>query len=270
MAYEADGYYSEEASAWSRQNRKQHTLLFDLAARMNRHCHEVACGLQIDNSNGQQVICSALFVRALEFFQGSLILIERGLSNPAKVMLRSFLETTFTIRAVAADVEIMRRYVAADQFERLRALRKVRQNSSAFEAALIDRDREELEQLIDNLEADENVNRSLKIPIHELAEKAELTDTYDTAYGYLSSTVHSAVRDLEQYLELDDEGEIHQMRWGPEGSDTAKLLITAIESMSHSLEAMELLFGIERDAHIELSGEFDRAAREALGDPQSN
>jgi hypothetical protein len=270
MVYEVDGYYSDEAGVWTARNLEQHDVLFDIAARMNRHCHSVASILRIANSNGQHVICSALFVRALEFFQSSLVLIERGLSNPAKVMLRSFLETTFTIRAIAADVEVMRRYVAADEFERLRALRKVRQNPSAFEAALLDRNREELDELIDNLEKDDNVHRGLKIPVHELAQKAELIDTYDTAYGYLSSTVHSAVRDLEQYLELDADGEVHQMRWGPDGSDTAKLLITAIESMSHSLVAIELLFGVDCDAHVELSTEFDRAAREALDDPQSN
>ena len=54
---------------------------------------------------------------------------------------------------------------------------------------------------IDSLDA-----KALKV--RQLAKLADLEDWYLTTYAYLSSSVHSSVRDLEDYFEFDQDGKI--------------------------------------------------------------
>lgn len=261
MPFTQDGYFSAEASAWTQRNCGNHAALFKLAEKFNRHCHEIVAGLIIHQDEGQQILGAALYVRVLGFYQAALLVTERGMSNEAKVLLRSLLEATFTIRAIASSPEVMREYIAADQRQRLSVFRRVQNNPSGFKAVLADGREGEIEALIAEVEADVQTNKPKKLHVSYLAEKAGLKDTYDTAYVLFSGTVHSAVRDLEQYLQLNAEGSISEMKWGPDGSDIDRLLITTIECASHSLRAVEALFNLDPVLHDALLKEFGHLAR---------
>jgi len=56
--------------------------------------------------------------------------------------------------------------------------------------------------------------------------------------------VHSGVRDLEQYLSLDEKGNIKELIWGPSVTGLDSLLLTAFESMLFVVKSAVNLFSL--------------------------
>jgi len=101
MPVDENGFLGAEILHWIKKHRNENQAWFDLCLKLNRLCHTILPTFQIDNNNGQEVICATLFIRALGFYQAAIILAERGLINEAKVILRSLFDVTFAHCAVA-------------------------------------------------------------------------------------------------------------------------------------------------------------------------
>ena len=72
----------------------------------------------------------------------------------------------------------------------------------------------------------------------DLAEAAELSSYYDTIYHLLSGSIHINPRDLEQYLELNTDCEISEIKWGPDVDDIEVVLFSAVETMIFSIQGL--------------------------------
>lgn len=256
MSYELDGFLSPEAGGWIEQHRQQYFAWFNLAEEFNRAGHLLVEGVSIDVNVGRQVIGAALYARTLEFFQSVVLMAERGMPNQAKTVLRSQIEATFSLRAVTMHEDVMQEYVAADALQRLKGLKKIRNNETAFRSVLANGNGDQLDALIREVEEEVRQKKPKKLEAWYLAEKGGMRDFYDTAYVFFSSTVHSAVRDLEYYLEIDDEQNISGMLWGPQPEKTDRLLASAIETLVFAFQAMEETFGLSSDVRKPLLDKF--------------
>jgi len=231
MPVDENGFLGAEILHWIKKHRNENQAWFDLCLKLNRLCHTILPTFQIDNNNGQEVICATLFIRALGFYQAAIILAERGLINEAKVILRSLFDVTFAHCAVAKSEDVMREYVNDDIHRRIHTFKKIKNNPITFKRILTDDVKKEIDSLLAELHEAKAKLKPKEITSRYLADKAGLLDFYDTAYIYFSSTVHSGVRDLEQYLSLDEKGNIKELMWGPSVTGLDSLLLTAFESM---------------------------------------
>lgn len=103
---------------------------------------------------------------------------------------------------------------------------------------------EEINDLLQDINKqikDKNIKKMTK---RDLAKKAGLLTTYDSAYKVLSGTIHVNARDLEQYLDLNDEGEIKSFKWGPDVKEIDTILFTAAESMFFILVGIAHIFSL--------------------------
>jgi len=125
----------------------------------------------------------------------------------------------------------MREYVNDDIHRRIHTFKKIKNNPITFKRILTDDVKKEIDSLLAELHEAKAKLKPKEITSRYLADKAGLLDFYDTAYIYFSSTVHSGVRDLEQYLSLDEKGNIKELMWGPSVTGLDSLLLTAFESM---------------------------------------
>lgn len=161
--------------------------------------------------------------------------------------MRSLFDAAFAISAVAKSEEIMREYVNDDILRRIHILRKIKNNPKTFERILINDVDKQIESLLSELYKTKKKMKPKEIMSRYLAEKAGLLDLYDTAYVYFSSTVHSGVRDLEQYLSLDSEGNIKELIWGPSVTGLDSLFLTAFETMLIVFKTAIVLFSLSVD-----------------------
>ena len=83
------------------------------------------------------------------------------------------------------------------------------------------------------------------------SKEAGMHETYLTAYTILSNTVHSKVRDLQDYFGIDENGEIKTFHWGPSDKGVLRVLATSIEGMLLSLAVTSSFFDKEQNEIIE-------------------
>jgi hypothetical protein len=122
------------------------------------------------------------------------------------------------------------------------------------------RGRDELSAEIARLEAK-------RLSAESLSKEAEMHDWYVTMYTLLSAYVHTTVRDLEVYQEIDQNDRIVSLKYAPRLDDTGELGDTASHAALLGAAAVDSFFrrGFKStiDAYIaEIESHFGRSQAE--------
>jgi uncharacterized protein DUF5677 len=244
MPFEQDGFLAPEMSEWIRQHCTDHRLHFDVAHQFNRRAHEIVKAFRVRENYGQQLVCTALYLRGLDYFQGVVLMAERGMVNDAKVLHRTQLEATFACCAVAKDESVMMQFLAGDVHAKKKALSKLKRNAEGGVAALSEAELAEVEKELAACQQEIKVDRPLETTAEWLAQKAGMHDWYLSAYAYLSGAVHSGPRDVEQYLDIEADGTLRGFLWGPNDALIPKVLVTSCETLSFAMRAAEQVYDL--------------------------
>jgi hypothetical protein len=251
-AFDNNGFLSKTGFELETAIRAQNAKELSLAEQINRDCHTLLFGSVVHREDGQEVLTATLFLRVLEHFQGVLSLLPLGVVAPGRATLRAMLEAVFATRSVAADESFVRRFISTDLLVRRKMMNLARNNSYVALESL----REALTpELISELSAEISRRNAQKISAEELARSAGMHDWYVSLYTHLSAAVHTSVRDLESYLELDGT-EIRALRYAPQLNDIGVLIHTASHAVLMAADAVDNLFqrGLQPtiDAHLAL------------------
>ena len=84
--FELDGFLSERPSAMEADIARAHGGLFSLARQINRDCHELVWGAKIHSQDNQEILVAALFLRALEHYQRTILLLGIGLVSSSEAL----------------------------------------------------------------------------------------------------------------------------------------------------------------------------------------
>jgi hypothetical protein len=223
--------------------------VFDLARQMNRECHSLIFNrVEVPGNDGQAILVVTLFLRALQHFQASILLLRKGLVAAGKVIIRAELEAIFALRAVASDEVNFRAFVSADMRERLNLIKKSRQ----YEYPILKMLREAIsDDEISQLEAEvQQAGVAKKLTVRELSEQAKLHELYVSVYPILSRAAHSGVRELEAYLITDSDGEVSEIEYSPDLDDVVDLLLTACDFILLGADTICRQFEIENLANV--------------------
>src|SRR5262245_66400040 len=82
------------------------------------------------------MLVATLFLRALQHYQATILLLSKGLVASGKVSLRAELESVFAVRAVARTEEGFRDFVSADLVQRRSLIRKAEEHDYPILAKL--------------------------------------------------------------------------------------------------------------------------------------
>lgn len=247
--------------------RDKYPWHFNQAFRLNEIAHQVVRTVNIQSGSAQQMLLAALEHKALTSFQGVLLLIERGLCNEAKCVLRTLLEVTFRAVAIAKDPAHGLAYIQQDELKRKKFIHKYGKISSEA------RDEEHLK----NLEALQpkiagNI-RELgikEIRTQDYAKLADLLDFYNSAYAVLSESVHVNVGELESSFVKSQAGELKALYYGPQTSELPDIVETACEACYLTLCAVHSVIDTPHAKEIESSHQHFRAEAKRLRDRGGN
>lgn len=184
-----------------------------------------------------------LFIRALGAHQTSILLVERGLVAEARIILRTHLEVLFKLRAISNDREIAKAYVYEDEIFRKKFLNKFKLLSDDVKQAQGSPQLDDLLKAIkENIDTKEIVERQTQW----YAQKAGLSDYYNTAYSLFSGSVHANVRELQELIKVDEQGKIQEILYGPDTATALdKLLLTGGETQCLVLEDVSRTFSLK-------------------------
>jgi hypothetical protein len=84
------------------------------------------------------------------------------------------------------------------------------------------------------------------------AQRAGLTDFYNSAYSLFSSTVHANARDLESLVRTDENGKVVEILYGPDVATALDmLLLTGGEAQCLILQDVSRTFSLKIDEQVQ-------------------
>lgn len=238
-----EGFLSDETAAVVDTIRARYRPWFAELRVLNRLLVQVQYGLTIHVQSAREVVCAALYVRALVHSQATVLLLERGMAASARAMARCAMEASFNLGACARQPARALAFLDADEVDKLR--------KAKYLAAVTDPQARETVATSDlsRILADTQ-RRIAEIDAHEMktrdmAQAAGLEDLYLTAYVFLCGAVHSSARDIDQHFEVDGDGNPRALINEPVLDGLDKLCLMVGEIMIASSRALAEVFAVQ-------------------------
>jgi Family of unknown function (DUF5677) len=248
MSIDQNGFLDPDAASWIVKHRQDHRALFAVCESINHLAQTHLYKLNIHSEDVQDLLVSLLFIRSLAAYQTSILLIERGLTTEARIILRNLIEILFKLRAISSDRDVARAYVYEDEVYRKRFINKFKLLSDDVKQAQGNPKLDELLGVIkENIEGKDISERQTQW----YAQKANLSDYYNTVYSIFSGSVHANVRELEELLKTDGQGKITDLVYGPDlAAGLDMLLLTGGETQCLILEDVSRVFDLKIEGRI--------------------
>jgi hypothetical protein len=243
---EKDGFLSADIGEWIALNRQAHSRWFAVAHGLNQIAQKHFLDLSVDGDDLQSILVALLFTRGVTNFQGAIVLVERGITVGARILVRSCFEDVFYLIAIHSSKDYHQQLIHADQMARKRIARALLKMQPEY-GGLDQPDIEKLNSFLSGLPED---LAGSPASIAKAASDAGLTDVYDTYYRGLSNdAAHPSLVTLGCHFDDDN----HKFLWGPEPE-------RVLETISAACTAMLYLISGFR-------GQFD-ASPEGQDDPE--
>jgi hypothetical protein len=246
---EIDGFLSRDITHWIEKHHTENKAWFELAEEINRFAQEQMLKLDIHNNDYQELLVAAGLFRTVSSFQGTYVLLERGMIFEAGTQLRGQIESMFVVAAAANEREFAHRYILSDGVHKLRLMKNLL-NSNDEIKAIVDTSVswKEVVALKDQLKAD-NIN---DIQIKNIAIAAGYLNWYTVVYTYLSQmAAHPTPLSLDSYLFAPDGKTATEFLWGPDVIGISSILSSAIESLVIVLKKVSIMFAQDWSAVLD-------------------
>lgn len=241
MSINDEGFLSSDTDSWIRKHRDDYRDEFSIAERLNKLAQHALLHSEPRRDNNHQLLISILFARILCNYQGAIILVERGMVANARALLRVMCEALFALGACVSDENFADALIKDDRHREadlIRSLLSVEKEHSN----LTEERRMEFVEREASLRAELKLDNSKRLGPYGIAKHAGMLNQYHLIYAPLSSTVHAAVRDLDTHVNANENGEIVDLRWGPDLPGIDYVLSAAIDSMFTAMGFVEKLF----------------------------
>jgi len=245
------GFLSEEIQAWIDKHRGDYREWFALSESISSLGQKLMLLVKPPVDDGQKVLVTMLFSRILSHFQGIVLLTERGMVAEARSLLRGMLDATFAEIALSKHKNLVEAFVNDDFYQRIKCLnsfmalpKKIKKKHRIGNA--------KLKELAEDIQKEIDKKQIKPLTTEFLAQKAEMLGHYNTLFVLLSSSTHSRVKDLEQYLGDKDVTGLDTLRWGPDVTNLDEILMPACDLLFIAARAVSNLFnGFELDKEFQ-------------------
>jgi uncharacterized protein DUF5677 len=234
LPFQIDGFLSSD-SPWVAQTRERHAAWFALAGKLNRLAMSVLLS-KVPNVRAEAYVAT-LYARAVEMFQGVVLLAERGMSAEARTLVRACAETAIALGAARRDKTfIAQLYEDHDKHRQslaneLLGLPENDPNISAEVRAL-------LRTVVADISAQYKEASPRRINWATATVTAGMTDLYLTVYRDTSSDgAHVSLRAIDRHIYTDASGTISGFMFKPAVDEAGETLKAGIASLLHATEA---------------------------------
>lgn len=269
ITFDSDGFLTDRFSDIEGAVDAVHHPLFTRALQINRDAHDLFFAADIRSRDGVAIITATLFMRALEHYQATVLLLRRAMVAPAQVTLRALVEAVFRLRAIVTEPTAFKTFITEDLVQQKKLVKSALTNPhhpNLEETAKI-----VTPEFLAEIEKDIKTVGAKHVTTAEWSKLAGMHDWYTTNYALLSNIVHTAVRDLDVYLKLDGVGEVRELVYAPSLKEIPQLLLTAAHLILIAASAFDKTFGInfgpKGDAHSKWVEEGFRALNEGQAPP---
>lgn len=237
-----DGFISDESLNGRDYFHQKYKDVFDYAKEINKFNMDLMQNEEIDWKDKHKLITKILYLRIIEHFQGTILMLERGMISQAKVLTRAMLETTFIHIALQKKPNLLQCYF--DQHEdgtkrNLKAFLKF-QNEKLRASAKKENFEKHYVDKYKTLKGNELNPLSPK----QWAIEAGLEDFYNLYYGVFSNSTHSNLLALEDNID-NSEAEIN-LAFGPSENNLYDVFQCCVYILINAMNSAALIHGQDR------------------------
>jgi hypothetical protein len=238
---EIDGFLSNEADEGRNLVINSYREAFVLSKDLNRQAMSLFREYNLCMNNEVKVAIAALMTRIVETYQGIILMLERGMTSQARMLVRSQLEALFQMTAMVRNPNLYHSYAAKHYRSTISALKSAKRwKQESLQGRL---SKEKIDELIlDNEKKLEGIKAGT-LKIYEWAEKAGLSDFYNVLYIENSSAIHSDMWALDDHVSDSEHG--LQVNFGPNDFDLYHILRTSISIIISAIESFSIAQGIK-------------------------
>jgi hypothetical protein len=253
MTFKIDGFLSAGMEKFSATLRTvpEYKAWFEFAESLNRLGLEGLEGTEPPRTDNQKLTISALFVRAHKSLAAALILAELGLVGDARSVLRSAVEGTIAIRALAVEPKFLDDLIEAHHVNQRKKARLVVGNpdyAATYSAEKI----AEMNATIAQVDAMETAkvkatNRKLQDITWSNVGGKYCKDLYELLYRLLSADgTHTTLDAINRMFDYSSTGEIISVKVGPDIADMVETLKAGCLMFLWAAESFADVYGLAK------------------------
>jgi hypothetical protein len=261
-----DGFLSDETAGVVDAVEQRYAAWLALFRSVNGRAVKAQYEAHIPRAYLPALVAAACYMRTLTTIQGAVLLIMRGMDAPARILLRAAMESLFKLKAIEQDRNVVNAILAGDDFHRKGLLKKYKRIDDPQLQAELDRIGE-----LKSPAADSFTEWGVTpLTVEQMAEKADMTKLYLSAYPVLSDTAHAGIRDLERHVETDHAGEVTALHNEPNIDNLETLFLMATEFLISALEGFAEIVKLDLNDFCEVSKEALKQLADAHRPPKGN
>jgi Family of unknown function (DUF5677) len=258
------GFLSPQLRKWTTSTKGDYQKWFRFINRLNRAAMKVLAAIEPDPNKKQELCAALLCRRALQTFQGSILLAERGMIADALTLVRSCAETAIALGCFAADDKFLDRLIEDDANHRL-TYGNVMLGDKYLSAPLTRKEISNIQKVVSAIKKKYPTSRPKSINWADAAKDFRMAVLYDMIYRTTSGgATHVTINALGRHAIATTGGprlpyptalggkSVRQaltLTFQPETSDLVQCLSGAVSAILHAMNALNSIFpqyGIER------------------------
>lgn len=233
--FDKQGFLSRhELDAWEDNIRKAHPDWFSLVDDLNREAMHIYRALQHSATDKRQLLAVTLYYRALQSFQGSVLLAARGMPADALTLVRSCAESAIALGGIAHDKAFTKALISSYN-KHQKTLINVFLGDPSLSSELTN------EQIVQGKVLVEQLNGGVLQGVNwdALATKIGMAGLYNTVYRSTSGdAAHVTLAALDRHVCINTEGKLERLIFQPDARDVEKTLSMAVCSLLNAMEQL--------------------------------
>jgi Family of unknown function (DUF5677) len=233
--FDKQGFLSRhELDAWEDNIRKAHPDWFRLVDDLNREAMHICHALQPSATDNRQLLAVMLYYRALQSFQGSVLLAARGMPADALTLVRSCAESAIALGGVAHDKAFIEALISGYNKHR-KTFINAYLNDPGLSSELANEQKGQGKALVEQL----NGGALQGVEWKALATKIGMADLYNTVYRSTSGdAAHVTLPALDRHVCTNTEGKLESLVFQLDARDVEQTLSMAVCSLLNAMEQL--------------------------------
>lgn len=245
MSLEKNGFLSPNLEKWVVKNRTKNKTFFDQAEKLNEFCMELLLTGEVQPDE-KSFVGALILSRAIQSFQGTLLLVERGMVADARTLVRSSAECAIALGCLVLDDSFLQTLIGGHQRSMALTAKSILLNGTLNPEKDADKIKQ-LEELIRNFQA----TTPQKLNWKNLAKTAEFVELYEWIYADTSNDgSHVSINSLSRHTITDGDDTVTGIKFGPELDGVDSTVVGAIGALSHCLMAYGRLIGNQKTEQV--------------------
>jgi len=248
MSVFENGFLDSEANEKRDFIIKSYNDIYSFYSKINEDAHSMfRNSYSLVNDSAERFTMVCLFMRSLTLSQSIYFISQRGMLAESRILLRSLIETIFSLVASSVDDSILKVLELKDEKQKLKFVNRIINSKHTIKNIPGDTELNKIKEEI--------ISRINNIPIQsktteDISRIANMHDYYLTVYSHLCNSVHTNLIDFESNL-VQSENKLIGLSYGPTDDYLMKNIITMIDLVLRAMKSINKYFSLNEDNLIE-------------------